>query len=393
MAENMIAYRRRPEDVFEEPPEDNRDVYTHQQAFEILTDAEAEREKNLRRQLNWGEDVRRFYNLWWSQINLISGIRGAGKSLLAAFVAWYFYLRGHQVFSNIGLRFGHILEGPSIYGLARLDRNSVIVLDEAHTIFDKWAQMTARQRLATGGLANFRKRMLSLILPSSQESNFGINLMSELAYIWYPMQKKPVRSKHGLYTGSNDNRRSFISQDWANIRVDYVGPRPVRGKFVGEEYGIKVGGPKPKRRLWLPPAVQLEQIGATYSSYTDIPTRAQSGTTVSAKDLAGMNVDSDIIIIDIDGNTPEGQLEINRQNFVDIFNDLMVGSFDLPYPKNDLYISYDAAYHRYANVAENPDRSEFERMCTEYLNGDGQQFLIQDFIDTSPNLTKEMITP
>ena len=65
----------------------------------------------------------------------------------------------------------------------------------------------------------------------------------------------------------------------------------------------------------------------------------------------------------------------------------------MPYPKSTEFISYDAAFIRYSNVNENPDRSEFNRMCTEYLNGDGKQFLIHDFIDSAPNLEMEDITP
>ena len=165
--EPMRAVRLRPEDVYQET-RDARDIYTARQACEILEELESEHEAAKTRPLDWdSKAVKELYRRWWSQINMISGARGDGKTLIAIFIAALFYGRGHLVFSNIGARFGYVIEGASIYGIARLPANAVILLDEGHTLFGKYSQMKQSQRTGVGGMANLRKRMLSIIMPTS----------------------------------------------------------------------------------------------------------------------------------------------------------------------------------------------------------------------------------
>lgn len=367
--ESMTAHLLRPEDVLKETPDD-RDIYTLAQASEMLAEVELIHQQAKTMPLDWTtQSIREFYHRWWSQINLVSGLRGKGKSLLAIYIALMFYMRGHLVFSNIGARFGYLLVGPSIYGIARLPQHAVVVLDEGHIIFNKWTQMTSRQRAGTGGIANLRKRMISVIMPTSQEYNMGMDVMSELGYVWYPRQKAPVRSQS---YEDGTNRKDFISYDWANLIVEYVGPRPVRGKFIGEEYGISVSGPKPRRRVWFPPAISLEHAAACYSSYVDIPNRDQAGTNVTSKDMAKLDLDADISLVDVitfgDDGSPDAQIERDIQSHHAMARMLVAQMWEEHLKPDQELITFSEAWSRYRSADGPADADEFFLMLGEYLH-------------------------
>ena len=80
--EAMTAHLLRPEDVLKETPDD-RDIYTLAQASEMLAEVESIHQQAKTMPLDWTtQNIREFYHRWWSQINLISGLRGKGKSCL-----------------------------------------------------------------------------------------------------------------------------------------------------------------------------------------------------------------------------------------------------------------------------------------------------------------------
>ena len=393
MAEQFKAYRLTPEDVLSEQPPDKRDMYSHDQALELLRQLEAYYDYYRFNRRPWTPEMVELYRRWWAAINLLSGVRGAGKSLVAAFVAAIFYSRGHPVFSNIGLRFGYLIEGASVYGLARLPYGSVVVLDEIHAIFNKWSQMRAVQRHGTGSIANLRKRGISIIGLSSQEYNIGVDVMGEVGYVCYPRQLRPKQSASGHARGSVASPADFISASWANVAVDMVGPRPVRGKYIGEQYGVNVQGPKPKKSTWSPPAVAVERAGAYYSSYVDIPSRAQAGAGVSGKDFASIDIDSDVLILEHDDSV-EAETDERIQMFEGWSVDLTVGIYDLPLPKGQEHLTYDAAWAMYRDTRGNPaTRLEFDEMCTEFYGGDGHQFAVADLLKVCPVRKEDIYAP
>ena len=370
----MKAYRLRPEDVYQER-RDSRDIYTADRACAMLHELEAEHAASFEKRLDWdSKAVKELYRRWWAQINVLSGGRGDGKTLVAIFIAALFFARGHYVFSNIGARFGYVLEGASIYGIARLPPNSIILLDEGHVLFNKWSQMTQRQRSGVGGIANLHKRMLSVVMPTSQEHNLGSDLMAELGYIFYPRQKKAgQRTKRSRTRGGQARGRGdYISYPWANLSVPFIGPRPVRGKFLGEEYGIRVGGPRPRRRRWFPPAVELERAAALYSSYVDIPTRLQAGTNVSSRDIAAMDMDGEFELFDDalevgDDGTVDADLERLRQQYDEILGDFIGALMEDPLPKGSEEVSAETAWGKYRQFGD-ADRAAFDEMLVAYLD-------------------------
>ena len=374
--EPMQAFRLHPNDVYGEQ-RDPRDIYTAAEACAILHELDELHERAKTEELDWkSKEIRELYARWWSQINLLSGGRGDGKTLVAVFIASLLYMRGHQVFSNIGCRFGYVLSGASLYGIARLPANSVVILDEGHTLFGKYTQMKSSQRTGVGGIANLRKRMLSIIMPTSQEYNVGIDLMSEVGYIFYPRERKRgALTNRARASGSSGHRSDYQSLPWANLRVPFVGPRPIRGKHIGEEYGIRVGGPKPRRRTWYPPAYDLQRAGALYSSYVDIPDRFQSGANLSSRDIAAIDIDGGYELIGNafhvgDDGSADAATERRRQSYDRMLEGLVAGLITEPLPKDATQITYGAAWEKYQPHGD-ADRKGFNEMLEEYLDGDG----------------------
>ena len=107
---------------------------------------------------------------------LVSGPKGSGKTTLAARLALNFYLRGYNVCSNLSLLFGHVIEGDatSIYAFAsKLPPRTVIVLDEVQQLLSRYSMASIKSQTFIGGLAELRKRRISIISCSSQETELS----------------------------------------------------------------------------------------------------------------------------------------------------------------------------------------------------------------------------
>lgn len=301
----MRAVLMKPEDVLNEP-HDHRDHFSKAQQLAALEDLDRWHQRALGGDVPRLNDAIKRYlvSLWYNKINIVSGLRGSGKTICAVDVAALQWMIGGLVFSNIGLRFGYRLQGASIFGLSRLPYGSLIILDEAPFILNKYTQNTVRQREAVGGLAGFRKRGLSLIMPTSQESNFGIDVKAETDFVLYPQQRKsglPTTEARHSRTPGRRGRGDYVSPAWAHLVVHVVGPRPWRGQYVGENFGLQVSGPKPKVLRAFPDCRRIEHVAKLYGSFADIPDRESAGNTVTASEMHRLRMGEDFVLGDVVG--------------------------------------------------------------------------------------------
>ena len=99
---------------------------------------------------------------------LIVGRMGSKKSALASYIAYYWYQRGHPVFSNGSFLFGRKVEGAELYDIvAKVPHDSLIFVDEAHGTFESAAATTTGVRAWEIQSAGLRKLNCKIVMASA----------------------------------------------------------------------------------------------------------------------------------------------------------------------------------------------------------------------------------
>ena len=229
-----------------------------------------------------------------SDLTLFSGPRGSGKTLLAVVMALRFYRIGYMCISNFGVDFGHRLEGATdLLGIIRSHHNTMWLLDEVHQLLSKWAQQSAFQREAVGGIAALRKQLSGGLFVTSQEGDIGIDVKRELRWFIYPYQPRIP------YVVSR-------APGFLRTRARVVGPRPIRGTTLAEKWDIAIVQPEPARQTrWRPSYDELYLAAACYGSFHSLPPRKLSGN-ITAANVRAMDLDRPIQLVDsIEFDDPE----------------------------------------------------------------------------------------
>ena len=177
---------------------------------------------------------------------LISGDKGAGKTLGAALLAMLNYAQGMDVFSTASFLFGHRIEAMDIFTMAdSLPENCVIFVDEAHSVADRYSENSARNRTLGSSIALLRKNGVRLILASVAEHAVAQSIKSEIDTLVYPATYNP--------------RKGHQYPPWCYIYANLIGPQPFRGRREADHHGIKrFGGDVKVTRRVLPPMLLYE---------------------------------------------------------------------------------------------------------------------------------------
>ena len=235
-------------------------------------------------------------------VHLICGPRRVGKSTLAGAMGMIYHQYGRNVVSNIGLLYGYRVDVMDLYLMAtRAPTDTVIIIDEIHAMLSRYAQNALKARMLIEALAGVGKKGLTVIGISQQEHNVSMDFKAECDWIHYPSRRIPRR---------NDAGRS-IYPPWAWLKDEIIGPHPVRGKSIGEQYDIDVYGPPPRKDTrTLNPATIYEAAKLQYT-FDDIPFGEQAGLFVAAKDVR-QGISSDDTVLDF-GESEEGDAETEQQ--------------------------------------------------------------------------------
>ena len=213
---------------------------------------------------------------------LVSGPKGSGKTTFATSLALRYYLKGFFVVSNVSLLFGHHLESAvDLYAFSRmLPARCVVVVDELQQLLNKYGMATAKSQSFIGGLAELRKKRISLIGITSQEGEINPSFLYEVDRTYYPRPRRFVRQPQ---------RGEPHYDRWCHLRVVVAGPKPYAyrsGKTVGERMGMSAPTKKPKLRAikgYSPK--QVYQAAALQSSFASLPWGKAAGQSIKAADM------------------------------------------------------------------------------------------------------------
>ena len=174
--------------------------------------------------------------------SLVSGPKGVGKTNLMSLFCIESRRAGFEVISNLSLLFGWHIEGAvDIFAFSKvLPGRCILVLDEIQALLSRYRQGNTGQMEFVGGIAGLRKQRIRLLGGTSQEPEVANNFLRECDWIYYPARRK-------RFPQMGQGQKHY--PEWCHLRIDAVGPYPLRGKTVGEAYGIGVNRTKPRRKI------------------------------------------------------------------------------------------------------------------------------------------------
>ena len=283
--ETMVA-NQITEQYVAELPVDHRDHFTISQRVQAHVALE-ERHKAAR-----ADGVRKAEDYG---VYLVSGLRRSGKTLWATALAEHYYNQGRVVFSNLGLLFGYRVSALDLYRLAvSLPAGCVIIVDEIHTLLNRYAMTTIRQRSLNSALAGAGKRELLIVGISQQEKAVDYDFKGEL---------------DGLISVRPRRRTQPVYPPWAWVELMTYGPRPFQGGFTAEDLGFELSLQKRKKRIHRPNPAVLYEAGKLQYSWADVPFGKVAGATISGSEMHAALEDPAQIVFDDDGEYQEPQAD------------------------------------------------------------------------------------
>ena len=226
---------------------DERDWFTHKMRLAAYRDQRARYKLARRRRRN----LARHFN--FAQI-MIVGDMGENKSSLAVFEAQKWEQRGHLVVHNGPYLGGRYVGGSGIYQIVdRIPRNSVVLIDEAHTGLESGMAMAAGVREFIILCAGLRKKNCRLLLVSAMDTMVVRRAREMTSEVWKPLRPKVHTANFGYDTPlpghSNPANFCLVWDIWRGF--------PYRGQNLIDRNGRKRGFGRPDdRRLVMGEAVR-----------------------------------------------------------------------------------------------------------------------------------------
>ncbi len=224
--------------------------------------------------------------------SLVSGPKGVGKTNLMSLFCIPYRQAGFEIISNLSLLFGWHIEGAvDIFAFSKvLPGRCILVLDEIQALLSRYRQGNTGQMEFVGGIAGLRKQRIHLLGGTSQEPEVANNFLRECDWIYYPARRK-------RYPQMGQGQKHY--PEWCHLRIEAVGPHPLRGKTVGEAYGIGVNRTRAKRKIvrGITPA-NIYEAAALQFSFAALPQGKAAGQHIMAKDMRSALNEIDVIDFD-----------------------------------------------------------------------------------------------
>ena len=210
--------------------------------------------------------------LGWS-IEGVFGAKGSGKTARSIGRLAEAYAAGYRVISlNAGALFGYTLADPRDYYLllgAGL-HDTVVLVDEIHTLMASMGAGTIRQRHAMDATAGTRKMSVPQIYISQQESQTAGALRGEINWVYYPQQLGYAKyvDKYGWL----DREDGSLAPD-CFMQLHRIGPDPYEARkgTLADEMGIRIRPGIEKKTLPLTPRA-VDSWMRLYWSFTPVQT-------------------------------------------------------------------------------------------------------------------------
>ena len=202
-----------------------------------------------------------------SVVLLYAGKVRSGKTAMANMYAVTMYEAGYQVASNASLMYGYRISAEDVYTYAEaLEPQTVVVVDEAHSLADIYGENSQRQRTLAASTALMGKNGNHVLLCSAHANRVALSIAGEAKSLIFPEQTR----RHFRYYPS-----------WCHMGSNVISPYPLQSRRLESQFGL--GRPPKKRRgPYIHPALAYA-ASRVYDSF-DRPALA-GGMFTEAKDI------------------------------------------------------------------------------------------------------------
>ena len=153
----------------------------------------------------------------WSQV-LILGDFGAGKTTLAALMAYQYFRLGHPVFSNASLLFGWRLERERMYtAMGFMPANSVLLIDESSAALSSYMGGGVGVSSFVEMNLNTRKRNCKVFYMSAMDRKIAFDIRHDCTHVWLPVSKDKIDTSEVAVT--HTGKRPPPHSDRNNFRM------------------------------------------------------------------------------------------------------------------------------------------------------------------------------
>ena len=142
---------------------------------------------------------------------------------------------GMQVYHTASFLFGIRISSTNAFRFAEdLEDKSLVFIDEAHSLADRYSEMSVRNRSLSNSLALIRKKGIILVIASVHESRVAMSLKGPIDTLIYPRPYKPLGVPR--------------FPPWCYIRCSLIGPAPFQSGRLGDDYDVprRLGRPRKK---------------------------------------------------------------------------------------------------------------------------------------------------
>ena len=171
---------------------------------------------------------------------MLSGDVGCGKTAIATAMGAKARAAGMTVYSTASYLFGQCVNAGNAFRFAEdLDDKSFDFIDEAHSLADRYAEMSVRNRSLSNSFALIRKKGIIVVMASVHEGRVAPSMKSTIDSLIYPRTYRP--------------RRRMRFPPWCYVRCSIIAPQPFRSGRLGDEYDVPRQTANPHRREMRPP--------------------------------------------------------------------------------------------------------------------------------------------
>ena len=176
------------------------------------------------------------------------------------------------------------------------------MVDELQALASRYDQASLRSRSLVGGLAGLRKRRVTVIACTSQESMVSRDILHEVDELF---TLKPARWR------VQPKGQSYPA--WCHVRVYRIAPKPYAwesGKSLTEKYGVGPATRKPKlQRVRGVSPKHIFQSAALQSSFAELPYQGGEAVSIKASDMRSALEQGGIIELEDDTEQDGDDLE------------------------------------------------------------------------------------
>ena len=319
------------------------------------------------------------------KMSVIGGPKGAGKSIIAVWLADILNDGGYRIISNLGLDYQYRVEGAAdLLAISRSPLWTAWLVDELHLLLPKMAMGRRFNREAVGSLTALRKQLSGVGGVTSQPGNVDTSWMEQAE--WFLLASLLVRPPPGRKLGKSKKKRRRTEAEWRDSWAIQSGPEPWRADDSLERMlKLDSGRPPVRQRALMPAHEAMEVAARCYGSWDSVPNKAQSGADLSAAHVKDLDLDNPIELLDVldfgdDPAVGQGQPESEEAAYYQFVTQVLRHSYEAAM-KAGLSGRQRIAQLRSTVLTVqnvNVNEKDMERVLKDYCGAENKAVLIED---------------